>query len=160
LIYIFQDRDRRINAGDVHIDARIVGHRGAATALKRYAVAFGGCPGIIGYHENWCSQSVESHLDPMSFVPTMKDVAKRAGVHHSTVSRVLSNSRQITESTRRRVLKAVEELGYRPNPYVSILMRSRSRRRRPEQGATLTEMSSKPLLDKTVIDGTNLPIGK
>lgn len=43
---------------------------------------------------------------------TSFDVAERAGVSQSTVSRALAGSSAITEPTRARVMKAAEELGY------------------------------------------------
>ena len=47
---------------------------------------------------------------------TSIEVAERAGVSQSTVSRVFSqNSPNVAESTRDRVLQAARELGYRPN---------------------------------------------
>jgi len=46
---------------------------------------------------------------------TLKDVAKLAGVSTSTVSRTLSNRVFVEEETKKKVLKAVEELNYRPN---------------------------------------------
>lgn len=46
---------------------------------------------------------------------TIKDVAKKAGVSPSTVSRVLNDSAPIKESTRKRVMAAVKLLNYRPN---------------------------------------------
>lgn len=46
---------------------------------------------------------------------TIKDVAKYAGVSTSTVSYVLNNNKPLKAETRRRVLEAVEDLGYRPN---------------------------------------------
>lgn len=46
---------------------------------------------------------------------TANDVAKLAGVSPSTVSRVISNNPKISEPTRRKVLKCMEELGYYPN---------------------------------------------
>jgi LacI family transcriptional regulator len=55
---------------------------------------------------------------------TMRDVAKRAQVSQSTVSRVLSPTPQaipIGEETRQRVLDAVEELGYFPNLHAGSL---------------------------------------
>jgi LacI family transcriptional regulator len=46
---------------------------------------------------------------------TIKDVARRAGLSPSTVSRSLNNSGYVSVSTRRRVDEAVADLGYRPN---------------------------------------------
>lgn len=46
---------------------------------------------------------------------TLADVAQRAEVSPMTVSRVLNNKGEISESTRQRVLEVVHELGYRPN---------------------------------------------
>jgi LacI family repressor for deo operon, udp, cdd, tsx, nupC, and nupG len=48
-------------------------------------------------------------------MPTIHDVAARAEVSTATVSRVLSNPQKVSEGTRRRVLKAVHQLGYSPN---------------------------------------------
>src|ERR1700754_1774997 len=47
--------------------------------------------------------------------PTIRDVARRAGVSAATVSRVLNDSPLVVEETRARVRAAVEELGYRLN---------------------------------------------
>ena len=46
---------------------------------------------------------------------TRAEVAKLAGVSASTVSYALSGDRSIKEETRKRVLKAVAQLNYRPN---------------------------------------------
>ncbi len=48
-------------------------------------------------------------------MPTLQDVAEKAGVSTATVSKVLSNTPYFTEKTRRKVMHAVEELGYAPN---------------------------------------------
>ena len=48
-------------------------------------------------------------------MPTVLDVAKRAGVAPITVSRVINNSGYISQTTRERVEAAVKELGYVPN---------------------------------------------
>lgn len=45
----------------------------------------------------------------------IKDVAKKAGVSISTVSRVINTSKPVRTKTKERVLEAIEELGYRPN---------------------------------------------
>jgi len=47
--------------------------------------------------------------------PTISDVARLAEVSKSTVSHVLNNTRNVEEPTRRRVLAAIAELGYRPS---------------------------------------------
>ena len=47
--------------------------------------------------------------------PTIKEVAARSGVGIGTVSRVLNNSSQISETTKKKVLKAIDELNYVPN---------------------------------------------
>ncbi len=46
---------------------------------------------------------------------TIKDVAKEAGVSIATVSRVLNNSSKVSEETKRRVLDAINRLGYSPS---------------------------------------------
>ena len=46
---------------------------------------------------------------------TRAEVAKLAGVSASTVSYALSGDRSIKEETRKKVLKAVAQLNYRPN---------------------------------------------
>jgi LacI family repressor for deo operon, udp, cdd, tsx, nupC, and nupG len=56
------------------------------------------------------------------------DVAKRAGVSPSTVSRVLSQHAVVAPATRRRVMAAVERLGYAPNASAKNL-RMRSTRK-------------------------------
>lgn len=48
-------------------------------------------------------------------MPTLQDVAKRAGVSAATVSKVLSNTPYFSDTTRDRVMEAVEAIGYRPN---------------------------------------------
>ncbi len=47
---------------------------------------------------------------------TIHDVAKRAGVGIGTVSSVLNNSRPVHETTRQKVLNAIAELDFIPNP--------------------------------------------
>jgi LacI family transcriptional regulator len=52
---------------------------------------------------------------------TIQDVAKRAGVAPSTVSRVLNDSGYVSQEARQRVLAAVEELNYVPNVHAERL---------------------------------------
>ncbi len=64
--------------------------------------------------------------------PNIRSVSRRAGVSPTTVSRVLNNSPIPTDQTRRRVLEAVKELGYQPDP-VNRRASARSGRR-PQTG--------------------------
>ncbi len=45
-------------------------------------------------------------------MPTMADVARHAGVSSMSVSRALKNSDLVSEATRERIFKAIDELGY------------------------------------------------
>jgi LacI family transcriptional regulator len=56
---------------------------------------------------------------------TISDVAAQAGVAVSTVSRVLNESPKVSDATRARVLAAIEQLDYRPNPLARGLSRGR-----------------------------------
>lgn len=56
----------------------------------------------------------------------IKDVAKRAGVSPSTVSRALSDKNCVSQKTRLRVLQAAEELNYTPNIIAKSLKMGRT----------------------------------
>ncbi len=58
---------------------------------------------------------------------SMRDVAQLAGVSHQTVSRVINDHPSIRDSTRQRVLDAMEQLHYRPNRAARALVTARSR---------------------------------
>ena len=57
----------------------------------------------------------------------MADVAKLAGVSHQTVSRVINGSAHVKPATKQRVLAAMGQLDYRPNPAARALVTGRSR---------------------------------
>ena len=59
---------------------------------------------------------------------SIKDVAKAAGVSTATVSRVLAHKDFIRPATRERVMRAVAELHYLPNPAARSLRARRSAR--------------------------------
>lgn len=71
--------------------------------------------------------------DPITGSPEMKamrvsigDVARRAGVSISTVSRVINRRELVNAETRQRVDQAIAELGYRPNMFARGLMLRKS----------------------------------
>lgn len=59
---------------------------------------------------------------------TLRDVARRVGVHPSTVSRVLSPATRdmVSKTLTEKVRQAVDEMGYRTNPFAYSLKTNRS----------------------------------
>ena len=58
---------------------------------------------------------------------TINDVAKAAGVSKGTVDRVIHNRGEVSQKSREKVMKVIEELGYQPNVYASILASNKRR---------------------------------
>ncbi len=69
-----------------------------------------------------------SSRSPVSARATLRDVAERAGVHPSLVSRVVNDDPKAfaSKETRQRIVEAVRELGYRPHFAARGLRMSRS----------------------------------
>ena len=57
---------------------------------------------------------------------TMREVAEEAGVSIKTVSRVVNEQGEITDTTRQRVLEAIKKLGYRPSKVARALVTRRT----------------------------------
>ena len=57
---------------------------------------------------------------------TIKDVARSCGLSISTVSKVFNGYPDISEATRRQVMEAAREIGYRPNALARALKTNRS----------------------------------
>ena len=57
---------------------------------------------------------------------TIYEVSKAAGVSLATVSRVMNGNSKVSERTRNKVLKAMDELGYRPNAIAQSLASNRT----------------------------------
>lgn len=57
---------------------------------------------------------------------SIDDVAARAGVHRSTVSRAFSRPEAVNPTTRQRILEVAESLGYRMSPLAQALRRKTS----------------------------------
>ena len=58
--------------------------------------------------------------------PTVRDVARRAGVSTSTISHVLNQTRFVSDDLREKVLTAMRELNYEPNMAARMLTLRRS----------------------------------
>jgi LacI family transcriptional regulator len=56
----------------------------------------------------------------------LEDIAKKAGVSRSTVSRVVNNQLNVSDKVRQRVLKVIQETGYSPNAAARTLVSQRS----------------------------------
>jgi DNA-binding LacI/PurR family transcriptional regulator len=81
--------------------------------------------------------------------PTIRDVAERAGVSKSLVSLVLRGSGHVRSEKREAVLRAVRELGYRPNAAARSLSEQRTR----TIGVLLNDLRNPWFVD--LLDGLN-----
>lgn len=66
--------------------------------------------------------------DPLSdhHSVNLDDIAAKAGVSRSTVSRVINNERYVSDRTRQRVLAVIEQVGFTPNPAARALVTQRT----------------------------------
>jgi LacI family transcriptional regulator len=84
----------------------------------------------------------------------LRDVAQRAGVAVSTVSRVLSNHPDVSRRTHDRVMAVVDELGYQPNMLGQMLRQGATR----TMGFAIGDISN-PLLAQIAL-GAETTLGK
>ncbi|MEI6291903.1 MAG: LacI family DNA-binding transcriptional regulator [Chloroflexota bacterium] len=63
---------------------------------------------------------------PRSSHPTIRDVAREAGVSHQTVSRVINESAEVLPETRARVETAIKTLGFIPNAIARSMAHGRT----------------------------------
>lgn len=88
------------------------------------------------------SRRSASAVWPMNRLPTIEDVARAAGVHHSTVSRALRKSPSIPTATRERIEAVAREIGYRPDPLLSALANRKQMGDAPAYRATLAWLTN------------------
>ncbi len=72
----------------------------------------------------------------------MSDVAKRAGVHVTSVSLALRNHPSLPPTTRARLCRLAEKMGYRPDPALSALVAYRHRARMAKDQPTLAYVTN------------------
>lgn len=68
---------------------------------------------------------------------TLRDVAKKAGVGLATASRAMRDDPATKESTREKVKKVAEKMGYRPDPGMAHLIERRWQGKRHQQGMNI-----------------------
>ncbi|MGE9296825.1 MAG: LacI family DNA-binding transcriptional regulator [Puniceicoccales bacterium] len=75
---------------------------------------------------------------------TIREIADRVGLHFTTVSLALRNSPRLKESTRLRVQKVAEEMGYTPDPMLASLNAYRQTKRPVQFQATIAWIHNWP----------------
>jgi LacI family transcriptional regulator len=75
---------------------------------------------------------------------TLRDVAARAGVHHTTASRALKKDPRISAETVDRVTAIAEKIGYMPDPMLSALNAYRHASRAPQYHGTVAWITNYP----------------
>ena len=73
---------------------------------------------------------------------TTRDIADTAGVNQSTVSRALRNDPSVSEKMRIKIRKISDELGYRPNPFISAFTAQVRGYRRSPQHASIAVLNA------------------
>jgi LacI family transcriptional regulator len=78
---------------------------------------------------------------------TIRDIALKAGVHHTTVSRALKNDSRISKESTARILALAKQMDYRPDPMLTSLVAYRSLKHQSEYQATLGWITNYPTKD-------------
>ena len=78
---------------------------------------------------------------------TLKEIAALAGVHRSTVDKVLHKRPGVSEEVRRRVQAVIDETGYRPNPVGRALQKQSAGIR---LAAILLEVDARPYMESGI----------
>ena len=70
-------------------------------------------------------EPINRQIESISKSITIKDIAKKAGVSIGTVDRALHDRGRISAETKKKVLDAIEELGYQPNKFAQSLRKQK-----------------------------------
>jgi DNA-binding LacI/PurR family transcriptional regulator len=74
--------------------------------------------------------------------PTMRAIARQAGVTHPTVSMAMRNDPRISPKTRQKVQRIARKLGYRPDPEVAKLMHHLRMKHKPMFKSTIAAVTT------------------
>lgn len=86
---------------------------------------------------------------PSSSRPNIRSIAAHVGVSSATVSLALRGHPRISAATRRKVLRAAQDVGYRPDPQLAKLMHHLRRSRAPGYQATIAALTTVPAGEET-----------
>jgi len=75
---------------------------------------------------------------------TLRDIAKAAGVHFTTVGMALRGHPEISTATKKRIQTLAKQLGYRPDPMLSALNAYRNAKSRPRYQASIAWVNNWP----------------
>lgn len=84
---------------------------------------------------------------------TIKEIAKKAGVHRSTVDKVIHNRIGVSDEVRKKIQNIIDESGYVPNPAGRILQKQGNTYR---LAAVLVEVDATPYLVQGIEQGIKI----
>jgi len=87
---------------------------------------------------------------------TIKDIAERAGVHRSTVDKVIHEREGVSDEVRSRIQKIIKEMNYKPNPAGRLLQKQG---RIYNITAIMVEVDAFPFLQQGIIEGVTAQTG-
>ena len=86
----------------------------------------------------------------------IKEIAEMAGVHRSTVDKVLHNRVGVSDEVRQHIQKIIKDVGYQPNPAGRVLQRQGKQYR---LAAVLVEVDALPYLKRGIESAISKQIG-
>ena len=78
---------------------------------------------------------------------TLRDVAAKAGVHHTTASRALKNDPRVCPETLKKIRTLADQMGYMPDPMLSALNAYRHASRSAQDHGSIAWITNYPTRD-------------
>lgn len=111
-------------------------HSPASKPLRNSGKAFRASPGKNAAGTRKRATGSKAHARASGGI-TLRDIAKKLGVSHVTVSLALRDAPGVSETLRRQIHTVAEEMGYRPNADAAALGRRRSAGPEPPTATSL-----------------------